>query len=144
MTAHLPRLLAWLALLLAAAVLAVPAQAATADQDVQTSWRLLDYIAVDYREAVSGGRVINPLEYDEMVEFSSSVSSKLAVLPDKPQRAALVADSRQLQSAIAAKREPAEVARLAKGLAGRLLAAYPVPLAPQSPPDLSRGASGTG
>ena len=141
MTAHLPRLLAWLALLLAAAVLAVPAQAATADQDVQTSWRLLDYIAVDYREAVSGGRVINPLEYDEMVEFSSSVSSKLAVLPDKPQRAALVADSRQLQSAIAAKREPAEVARLAKGLAGRLLAAYPVPLAPQSPPDLSRGAA---
>ena len=100
MTAHLPRLLAWLALLLAAAVLAVPAQAATADQDVQTSWRLLDYIAVDYREAVSGGRVINPLEYDEMVEFSSSVSSKLAVLPDKPQRAALVADSRQLGSAI--------------------------------------------
>ena len=141
MTAHLPRLLAWLALLLAAAVLAVPAQAATADQDVQTSWRLLDYIAVDYREAVSGGLVINPLEYDEMVEFSSSVSSKLAVLPDKPQRAALVADSRQLQSAIAAKREPAEVARLAKGLAGRLLAAYPVPLAPQSPPDLSRGAA---
>ena len=141
MTALLPRLLSWFALFAAAATLALPAQAATTDQEVQTSWRLLDYIAVDYREAVSGGRVINPLEYDEMVEFSATVAGKLAVLPDKPERAALVAESRRLQSAVGAKRQPAEVARLAKRLADRLLAAYPVPLAPQRAPDLARGAA---
>jgi high-affinity iron transporter len=141
MTALLPRLLTWLILLAAAAALALPARAATTNQEVQTSWRLLDYIAVDYREAVSGGRVINPLEYNEMVEFSASVAGKLGALPDKPQRAALVAGSRQLQSAIDAKRDPSEVAALAKGLADRLLAAYPVPLAPQRVPDLSRGAA---
>jgi high-affinity iron transporter len=141
MTALFPRLLTWLALLAAAATLALPARAATTDQEVQTSWRLLDYIAVDYREAVSGGRVVNQLEYDEMTEFSSSVATKLAALPDKPQRAALVTDSKQLQSAINAKREPAEIARLAKSLAHRLLAAYPVPLAPRRAPDLSRGAA---
>ena len=91
--------------LLAALAVSVPAQAATAAQEVQTSWRLLDYIAVDYREAVAGGRVINPLEYDEMIEFSSSVSAKLAALPVKPERAKLIEDARALESAITAKAE---------------------------------------
>src|SRR5215211_2935488 len=130
----------WLALL-AALTVSIPAQAATATQEVQTSWRLLDYIAVDYREAVAGGRVINPLEYDEMVEFSSSVSAKLAVLPVKPERAKLIEDARALESAIIAKTEPGDVARRSKTLAAELLAAYPVPLAPAQAPDLARGAA---
>ena len=68
-----------LRLLMFAAVLgAAPAIAATPAEEVQTSWRLLDYIAVDYREAIADGRVINQLEYDEMVEFSSTVDAKLA------------------------------------------------------------------
>ena len=66
-----------------------PGQRRDHHQEVQTSWRLLDYIGVDYREAVAGGKVINQLEYAEMVEFSSSVSAKLAVLPVKPERAKL-------------------------------------------------------
>ncbi|HKH28925.1 MAG TPA: FTR1 family protein [Sphingomicrobium sp.] len=128
----------WLALL-AALTISIPVQAATATQEVQTSWRLLDYIAVDYREAVAGGRVINPLEYDEMVEFSSSVSAKLAALPVKPERAKLIEDARALESAIIAKTEPGDVARRSKTLAAELLAAYPVPLAPAQAPDLARG-----
>jgi high-affinity iron transporter len=43
---------AWLCLALAAA--------APGAAPVQTAWRLLDYIAVDYREAVAGGRCCNP------------------------------------------------------------------------------------
>ena len=58
---------------------------------MQTTWRLLDYIAVDYREAVRGGRIVNPAEYREMEEFSASVSQRLAALPDKQARAALLA-----------------------------------------------------
>jgi high-affinity iron transporter len=127
--------------LLAALTVSVPAQAATAAQEVQTNWRLLDYIAVDYREAVAGGRVINPLEYDEMVEFSSSVSAKLAALPVKPERAKLIEDARALESAVAAKAEPSDIARRSKTLAAELLAAYPVPLAPAQAPGLTRGAA---
>ena len=43
--------------------------AATADtsSSVPTTWRLLDYIAVDYRGAVNDGKVVNTGEYDEMV-----------------------------------------------------------------------------
>lgn len=141
MTAVLPRLLIWVALAAAALGAAAPARAATTAQEVQTSWRLLDYIAVDYREAVAGGKVINQLEYDEMVEFSASVSEKLALLPATPERPALIEQARALQSAIAAKVEPSDIARRAKGLAEQLLAAYPVPLAPAKIPDVSQGAA---
>ena len=59
---------------------AMPASAGTHDA-VQTTWRLLDYIAVDYTEAVSGGEVTNELEYAEMQEFSASVAERMAALP---------------------------------------------------------------
>ena len=49
----------WLsALLIILFAAATPLRAATADQEVQTTWRLLDYIAVDYREAVRDGKVV--------------------------------------------------------------------------------------
>jgi high-affinity iron transporter len=130
--------LPFLFLLLAAFL--VPAAARADDAAVQTAWRLLDYLAVDYPGAVAGGRVTSPSEYAEMREFSASVSRRIAALPAKPQRAALLAEARGLESAIARRAAPSEVERLAHGLAGRLLAAYPVPLAPQQVPDLARGA----
>ena len=128
-------------LIIVGALSAGTARAATAEQEAQTTWRLLDYIAVDYREAVADGRVINQLEYDEMLEFSSTVSAKLAGLPAKPERASLSRDAQALQSAIAAKAAPADIAGRAKSLAARLLAAYPVPLAPAKAPDIARGAA---
>jgi len=118
-----------------------PARAATVASEVQTSWRLLDYVAVDYREAVAGGKIVNPAEYQEMVEFSASVSARLATLPGGAQRTALIADAKALQGAIANKAEPTAIAARARGLAERLLAAYPVPLAPTAVPDLGRGAA---
>ncbi len=137
-------MLARLRLLIAVLLVALPAAmaaAATTASEVQTSWRLLDYVGVDYREAVAGGRVINQIEYDEMVEFSAAVSAKLAALPDHQAKPALVSGAKALETAIARKAEPAAVARQAKVLAARLLAAYPVPLAPSQVPDLQRGAA---
>lgn len=132
------RILFWLALLVTALL---PAQAgATAPQaTVETSWRLLDYIAVDYAGAVNNGRVVSEAEYAEMSEFSATVENHLLTLGANPGKASLVREAQGLRRAIAAKSEPAEVARLAKGLGADLLKAYPVPLAPQSPPDLARG-----
>ena len=50
----------FLALLFAMAML-VPAVARAEDGQVQTAWRLIDYMSVDYRGAVSAdGRIINP------------------------------------------------------------------------------------
>lgn len=126
-------------ILLCAAFATVPARAATVADDVQTSWRLLDYIAVDYAGAVAGGRITNEAEYREMVEFSGSVGDKLSDLPAKPAKADLLAQASKLKSAIAAKQPPRVISDLARQLAGALLAAYPVPLAPTKIPDLQRG-----
>ena len=120
-------------------VFAFPSPARADDSAVQTTWRLLDYIAVDYRGAVADGRVINPAEFAEMQEFSGSVVQRLGALPDRPQKATLILTARDLAGAVARKAPPVEVERRARALAGELLAAYPVPLAPSAVPDLTRG-----
>ena len=119
---------------------AMPASAGTHDA-VQTTWRLLDYIAVDYTEAVSGGEVTNELEYAEMQEFSASVAERMAALPANAHRAQLVAEAEALVESISTKVEPAVVARDARRLASELIAAFPVPLAPDAVPDIARGAA---
>ncbi len=133
-----------LPILLAAIFTMVPVATALAAEpaaEVQTSWRLLDYIAVDYREAVRGGRIVNAAEYQEMEEFSASVRERLATLPAKPERARLVADADSLRAAIGKKAEPPAIAAMARSLASGLLAAYPVPLAPATVPNPARGAA---
>jgi high-affinity iron transporter len=122
--------------LLGLLLLALPG-AAEADAGVQTTWRLLDYIAVDYREAVSGGKVVNDFEYQEMTEFSNSVAERIAGLPANAARAELQASAARLQAAIQAKAPAKDVARRARALAAALLAAHPVPLAPASAPDMN-------
>lgn len=109
--------------------------------DVETTWRLLDYIAVDYPGAVSQGQISSPSEYAEQNEFAATVAEKLKALPPKPERQALLSEAGRLQVAISQKAEPEQVAEIAHHLAAALLAAYPVPLAPKKVPDLARGAA---
>jgi high-affinity iron transporter len=75
-----------------------------------------------------------------MREFSASVTQRLGALPAHPAKAGLVAEARALEAAVTRMAPPEEVDRLARGLGQRLLAAYPVPLAPPAAPDLARGA----
>jgi len=135
--ARLARL--WLGIL-TTVLLAFSAPAAAQDNGAQTAWRLLDYVAVDYSGAVSGGKVISASEYAEMKEFGASIDERLKALPAKPQKARLLAQSASLQSAIAAKQSPEAVAAIARGLGKALLDAYPVPLGPRKAPDLKVGA----
>lgn len=121
--------------------LAAAGPAAAQQADVQTSWRLLDYVAVDYPGAVKDGRVVSTAEYQEMSEFAGSIRERLAALPQKPEKAALVSGADALKAAVARKAPPPEVERLAHGLAARLIAVYPVPLAPRAIPDSARGAA---
>jgi high-affinity iron transporter len=120
-------------------LLAFATPAAAQQGDVQTSWRLLDYLAVDYPGAVRDGRVVSASEYKEMSEFAGSVRERIGALPDKPAKPKLVAGAEALKAAIGRKAAPEEVATLAHGLAAQLIAAYPVPLAPKSIPDAARG-----
>lgn len=120
--------------------LTVSASAATSD-DVRTTWRLIDYLAVDYAEAVDAGEVVNPEEYGEMTSFAEEIHRQIGGLPAGPERDALLDDAVEVQSLVGAKAPPETVRRTARRLAASLLEAHPVPLAPSEPPDLVRGAS---
>jgi len=122
-------------------LLAFSSPAAAQDNGAQTAWRLLDYVAVDYAGAVSGGKIVSASEYAEMREFASSVDQRLKALPPRPQKASLLSQSAKLQWAIAQKQSPEAVAAIARGLGKALLDAYPVPLGPRKAPDLEHGAT---
>ena len=111
-------------------LLAFSGTARAQEPDVRTTWRLLDYIAVDYSAAVSNGQIADELEYKEMVEFSGAVAEQVTALPRSARRTALGREAVALRAAIAAKAPPEKVASVARELAAALLEAYPVPLAP--------------
>ncbi|MCP5412057.1 MAG: FTR1 family protein [Alphaproteobacteria bacterium] len=131
------RLLTIAVALIAALLNAFPASAETAD--VQTTWQLLDYIAVDYGGAVDNGAVISQSEFAEMNEFAGTAAAQLASLPPKPERRQLIGDTTRLRALIAAKGSHKDVVVLAHHIAADLLKAYPVPLAPKNAPNVSRG-----
>src|SRR5690606_4153436 len=99
----------WLLLPVLAVVLLAAASVARANPQVQLTWQLLDYIAVDYAGAVEDGKVISDFEYAEMREFSATVGERLAQLPEHEARAGLMEQASALQAAVEAKAAPAEV-----------------------------------
>ena len=114
--------------------------ASDTEKEVRQTWQMLDYLAVDYAGAVADGRVTVPSEYAEMREFSQTARTRLAALPSKAERVALIARADDLVAAVESRRNAPEVARIAHDLADGLLAAYPIPLAPRSVPNAARGA----
>lgn len=118
--------------------LTLASNVAAAAPGVATTWRMLDYVAVDYGAAVSDGKVSNQFEYDEMIEFSKSVAERIASLPASPNKSALQQAAEELRQSIEARRPAGEVAQRARGLAAALLTEHPVPLAPRKAPDMER------
>ena len=130
----------FLVLLLVLFGLAVPTAAhADTRETVQTTWRLLDYVAVDYSGAVADGRVRSASEFAEMQEFTATAAKQLATLPATPAKNDLITQAAALHSAVESKVPASEVGRRARTLGAELLRAYPVPLAPPNPPNLVRG-----
>ncbi|HEX7054365.1 MAG TPA: cytochrome c/FTR1 family iron permease [Burkholderiales bacterium] len=121
------------------AALALLAASAAHAQDAQTILHLLDYIGVDYPEAVADGKVVNPDEYKEMLEFTAQVSSRVAALPDNAGKKALQSQAAALQKLVQDKAGAASVAEASGKLRWAIVAAYKLRLAPRAPPDLARG-----
>ena len=124
-----------IAMLCASVSVAGPPAAST----VQTTWRLLDYVAVDYPGAVRDGRVVSAPEFAEMREFTATAENQLRALPDSSSRPALLTQAAALRASVDAKAPAAVIAQMAHQLDADLLRAYPVPLAPAQLPDLDRG-----
>jgi high-affinity iron transporter len=116
------------------------AWAADPNAEARQAWQLLDYIAVDYAGAVRDGQVVEPGEYAEMQEFGATVRAKLAALPAQPEQPALLAATDRLNTAIATRAAPEQVAKEAHALADILLKAYRIETTPTAAPDVAKAA----
>ncbi len=114
---------------------------AQATADPRVAWRLLDYLAVDYRGAVQDGQVVSAGEFAEMNEFAASAEARIEALPDNASKPALLIQVRDLRQKITQKAPSGDVAMAARRLAADLLSAYPAALAPTSLPDMKRAAA---
>jgi len=53
--------------------------------------QLVDYVGVDYEEAIGeNGQITNPGEYEEMQEFSATILGAIEALPESAQKADLI------------------------------------------------------
>jgi len=46
--------------------------------------QLIDYVGIDYQEAVSNGQIINAGEYAEMLEFAATIEMSARKLTESP------------------------------------------------------------
>lgn len=112
--------------------------AATA-QEAQTILHLLDYIGVDYPEAVEAGKIKNEDEYKEMLEFTAQVTERLRALPGNPRKDSLVTDAKALAKFVADKAAAPVIAEASGKLRWAIVDAYNLRLAPRVAPDLQAG-----
>lgn len=108
-------------------------------QEAQTILHLLDYIGVDYPEAVADGKVKNADEYKEMLEFTAQVSARVTALPEHAKKAELLSQAKALRALVEGKRPAKAVASSSSNLRRAIVDAYKLRLAPRGAPDLARG-----
>ena len=100
---------------------------------------LLQYIGIDYAGAVRNGEVVNPTEYDEMVEFSETALAWYETL--RPENTGKPTHERlqQLQQAIAVRADVSQVQELTRKLIQDLSTELSVISYPTRTPDLGQG-----
>lgn len=120
------------------------AETTTSNNDndsVKQLWQLIDYVAVDYGGAVNKGQVTSKGEYAEMLDFTNNAKTQSQSLPKHPSKNAISAAIADLRTAVERKADGSEVKRLAHLANAKLIAAYPIPVAPKYAPNLLRGSS---
>lgn len=104
--------------------------------------QLVDYVGVDYPEAVQGGEVVNPGEYEEMHEFGARIGEEIAALDTTDDvRNALTGLAAQLRQQVNDKAEPSAVAATTQQIRNLVMASFELDLAPRMAPDLAEGAA---
>ena len=118
--------------------LTLPALALAAP-DMPKLVQLIDYIGVDYRDAVADGEIINAAEYGEMRDFASAVVEQTGQLPPLPARDGLQAAASNLKQLIERRESPDAVAAAASELRHTMISTFNIVVAPRKAPDLERG-----
>jgi high-affinity iron transporter len=133
-----PTWLRLLALLVFLCAFSAVVLAQTAAEKAQTVLHMLDYVSVDYPEAVKEGKVADEGEYQEQREFVTRSLELLAQLPAHAEQPALVDQARELLARVDAKAAGADVATQARAVMTDLVRIYQVTTTPRQAPDLTR------
>lgn len=102
---------------------------------------LLDYIGVDYPGTVQAGRIVNPDEYREQVEFAQRVPALIEQLPEGELRLELAGLGQALIAAIEAKAPGEKIAGITERMQQKVIALTGTATAPRRPPSLAKGAA---
>ena len=114
-------------------------QAASQEQSPRFLVHLLDYLAQDYGVAVSNGKVINPYEYEEQIEFIDAALETQEALPSLAQVPTLTSQLKELKQLIQDKESPEKVSELARKIQSQVIELTKLEVAPAKWPHLNRG-----
>ncbi len=108
---------------------------AGASSDAEIALHALDYIGIDYPEAVKNGQVTNPEEYAEQLEFAQQVTRILnQQAPGK-----LAEQASELTRAIKGKLTANTIRELTRQISGGIIAQFNITTAPRKVPDPELG-----
>jgi high-affinity iron transporter len=116
-----------------------PLQEQDSTKSPRTVVHLLDYLAQDYAGAVSAGKVTNPTEYQEQIEFARSALALSRESPELRGDSAILSGLAALNALIDRKASLAEVSQLALQLRQEVLARSGIAAAPATWPSLAHG-----
>ncbi len=95
----------------------------------------LDYVAIDYPEAVQGGEITNADEYAEQRDFLITVNDLLATLPAHDKQQTLLTQAQDLAALVEQRASSASVALASRKLVADLIDAYDIVTAPVTAPE---------
>lgn len=117
---------------------------ALANEPAKRLLALIDYIGGDYKNAVESGKIINQLEYDEMLEFSTrglEIFKQLKATEGGSDPAGIETELWTVASHIRDKSGENVVPELAQRIKDRLIATYQIITYPKVLPSLEAGKS---
>ena len=100
--------------------------------------QLIDYVGVDYAEAVQKEAIINEAEYAEMQDFAAGISQQLEDLPASAQKQTLITQSEQLSLWVKQKQSADKVRDLTSSMHQTIINVYQVTVVPRKQPDLAK------
>jgi len=110
-------------------------------QQAQSIVSVLDYISVDYPQAVRNGKILNANEYAEQREFAATVRELLVALPPQSQQNLLIEQATALIELVENRAASRLISERCRQLAARLIDVYGLVTAPRVAPNLATGAS---
>jgi len=112
--------------------------AAPADSKAQRLLQMIDYVALDYPEAIQDGMIQNHSEYKEMLEFSTTIVVLAELLPTGRRQSDIFSLALKLHKMIKEKQKSKGISNLIGKLRFELINQYDVIVVPNAELDMER------